>query len=194
MPIRLLNLLALLFLSVAAAVAALWVRSYFVSGWAHALEYSPAPGEQWRLVSRRGEFWLEHFRRPDPVVVQNLAYRSEQLSESESRLREWLRQNRERVDRHLARQEADESVGEAIRTFARTNVELRAVQRQLQDVYRQARSPRLRTRHFPYSLPVGALLLLAAASAAPGLLPAAAVVRGSAAASVPTAVTTCAPR
>ena len=166
---RLLNLLTILSLLLCTAVTALWVRSHFVADWGYALEYSPSRGDQWRLVSRRGEFWLENYRRPDPVVLQNLGHRYAQLAAEESRLRAWYRDNTKEVDRYMAGQEVDE-IRANVRSYLRTRDELSATRAELQDLHRRATALRVRTRECRYPLVLATLLLLAAASAAPGVL------------------------
>lgn len=170
---RVLNVLCVLVLLLLAGVVVLWEQSY---AWSRPRdrEWFASPGNRWRVVSHRGWFRVENWRRPDGSVRLALSERHEQLAEERRLLRDrqraWFR-------RHLLlpvlgddpAAPGDSDAVSAATTVRREGVVLetmKEVRAGLTAWNDAAKTPRLRTRPIPYALPAAVLVAIAAALSA----------------------------
>lgn len=170
---RVFNVLCVLVLLLLAGVVALWEQTH---AWSRPRdrEWFASPGNRWRVVSHRGWFRVENWRRPDGSVRLALSERHEQLAEERrvlrDRQREWFRQHLVMPvlgDAPTAPGDAD--VAGAAATVRREGAALeriKEVRAGLAAWNNAAKTPRLRTIRIPYALPAGVLVAMAAALSA----------------------------
>lgn len=165
---RLSTVVAIMSLLVCVAVGALWVRSSF-GRHPVAIEFKPERGNEWRVVSHRGRFWVENWRSPDAVVMQNLAHDHDLVATEFARLSKWRRDHYAEVRRIERGGEGTEDMHETLRRYQRSGKELDALEGQLRGLRRTAMTPRVRTRRVPYAVPFATSLVLCVVGMAPSV-------------------------
>ena len=159
-PLRLLDVLTLVTLLLAVAVAWLWVRSHFGSS-LHPVAVSPARGVELRLVSFRGRIWFEYWHRPDDRIRQELSDEHQALEAQE------LAQIRQRREAAMAAARAGASIPPPSTRPRVSPHSADAVRRKLRAWNDLASKPRLRTPTVSHAWPLAILLAAAAALRVP---------------------------
>ena len=142
------------------AVGALWARSYWVQP-PREIDVFPLHGHHWRLVSDRGTFRIEYWRRDDERR-RRLAEAHQRATEEAERIRIEQREAMRLRGSNGAGTDADADVNARARSMGQ---KIRAIETGLREWRLRERTPRIRTRVMPFWAPAAACL----AAAAPGV-------------------------